>query len=126
VDEVSLELRTFIGDHVGSILQLELLLQMAADPARGWDAETASSILYVGPDVAQGLLEGMQTLGLVAPAGSPARFHFAPANPEWGPLVQQLALLYKERRLTVIGLIYSSPDDNLRRFADAFRFRRPS
>ena len=125
-EEVSPELREFIAEQVGSIAQLELLLLLAADPARRWTAEEAATALYIAPDAAYGFLEGMRIRGLLETVSQPDDFRFAPQNREWSALVSKLALLYKERRLTVINLIFSHPVDKLHSFADAFRFRRPS
>jgi hypothetical protein len=121
-DDVPAELRSFISEHIGSILQLELLLQLAADPQSPWDAARAAKTLYVTPEVALGLLEGMRVRGLLA--ALPEGYRFQPQQPACVGLVRQLADLYKERRLTVTGLIYSAADDKLREFADAFRIRK--
>lgn len=125
-DEVAADLRTFLSEQIGSILQLELLLLLAADSAKSWNAEQAAKALYVQSDAAYGLLEGMRNRGLLAITPPEEGYRFAPRIPEWEPLVRRLADLYKERRLTVIDLIYSRPVDKLQSFADAFRFRRPT
>lgn len=123
-EDVPVPLRAFIAEHIGSILQLELLLLLAAKPDEAWSSERAAKTLYVTPNVAFGLLEGMRTRGLLTLAAD-GTYQFQPTPPEWKGLVEQLAELYRDRRLTVTGLIYSGPDEKLRNFADAFRFRRP-
>lgn len=125
MSEVPADLRNFIQEHVGSILQLELLLLLAADPAKSWSAEEAAKALYVNPDAAYGFLEGMRVRGLFERLESDDRYRFAPQNPESARLTAELAEFYRERRLTVIDLIYASPKDRFQSFADAFRFRRP-
>ena len=64
-DDVSPELRNFIAEQIGSIAQLELLLLLAADPAKTWNADEAAAALYVTPDAAYGFLEGMRVRGLL-------------------------------------------------------------
>lgn len=123
-DDVPAELRTFISEHIGSIVQLELLLLLAADPQKSWSSDEAAKVLYVSPTAAFGLLEGMRARGLLE-ALQQERFRFVPQNADWGPLVAALAAFYKERRLTVIDLIYNRPVDKFQSFADAFRIRRP-
>lgn len=124
-DDVSPELRNFIAEQIGSIAQLELLLLLAADPGKTWNADEAAAALYVTPDAAYGFLEGMRVRGLLEAVPQSQNFRFAPQKSEWISLVAELAQLYKTRRLTVIDLIYSHPVDKLQSFADAFRFRRP-
>lgn len=122
-DDVPADLRTFISEHIGSIVQLELLLLLAAEPEKTWSADEAAKVLYVSSPAAFGLLEGMRARGLLE-ALPQERFRFAPQKAEWGPLVASLGSFYKERRLTVIDLIYNSPVEKFQSFADAFRFRR--
>ena len=52
------------------------------------------------------------------------RYTFAPATDALRRGVDALADTYAERRYTVIDLIFEKPIDNLRVYADAFRFRR--
>jgi hypothetical protein len=123
--EIPDELRRFIGDYLGSIVQLELLLLLAADRNKAWTGQEAAKPLYISADAATGFLELMRQQGLCAAnADSPARYRFAPAQPEWEQLVQELALQYRNRRLTITDLIYAAPTGKFQRFADAFRFRK--
>jgi hypothetical protein len=119
------DLRRFIAEHLGSIVQLELLLLLAGDSARTWSAEEAAKALYVSPEAAHGFLEVMRSQGLCQqdPAGS-ARYRFAPSRPDYEQLTRDLAAVYKERRLTIINLIYASPVQKFQSFADAFRLRK--
>jgi hypothetical protein len=39
-------------------------------------------------------------------------------------LIDQLAVLYQQRRFSLVQLIYARPIDKLQSFADAFRFRK--
>ena len=124
-ENVSPELRRFINEHIGSIAQLELLLLLASDPAKTIDADEASRVFYVTVDAARALLETMAADGLLAaePAG---KYRFAPRQAEWSRLVEALAETYRERRPTVIEVIYTGPADALQSFADAFRIRKDS
>jgi hypothetical protein len=53
-----------------------------------------------------------------------ARYRYAPTQPALAESVRQLALLYGERRVSVIEQIYAKPADPLQSFADAFRIRK--
>jgi predicted ArsR family transcriptional regulator len=119
------DLRRFIAEHLGSIVQLELLLLLAADAGKPWSAEEAAKALYVSPEATLGFLEQMRTQGLCqVESGDPMRYRFAPARPEHEQLTRDLAAVYKERRLTIINLIYASPVQKFQSFADAFRLRK--
>ena len=124
-DEIPAPLRNFIAEHIGSLVQLELLLLLAADSDRDWNAEQAAQALFVAPDAAYGFLEAMRVRGLCAVRESDkTRYFFSPADPAWAELVQSLAELYKQRRLTVTQLIFQGPVEKYQNFANAFRFRR--
>jgi hypothetical protein len=119
------DLRRFIAEHLGSIAQLELLLLLAADAEKKWTAEEAAKALYISPEATLGFLEGMRSQGLLqGSSDSPVSYRFAPAKPESERLARDLASFYKERRLTIINLIYASPVQKLQSFADAFRIRK--
>jgi hypothetical protein len=124
-DEVPAPLRSFIADHIGSLVQLELLLLLAADPQRDWNADEAAKALFVAPDATYGFLEAMRAHGLCAVREADnSRYFFSPADPSGTELVHSLAELYKQRRLTVTELIFKGPVEKYQTFANAFRFRR--
>jgi hypothetical protein len=119
------ELRRFIGEHFSSIVQLELLLLLAGDGGKSWSADEVAKNLYIAPEAALGFLEGLRAQGLCQPTGDvPERYRFAPSKPEWEQLTRDLAALYKERRVTIINLIYAGPAEKFQSFADAFRLRK--
>ena len=119
------DIRRFLADHIGSVIQLELLLLLASDANRSWSATNAAKSLYISPEAALGFLEGMRQQGFCQAVGEPpVSYRFAPSKPEWERLTRELATLYAERRVTIINLIYAGPAEKFQRFADAFRFRR--
>jgi hypothetical protein len=119
------DLRRFIAEHLGSIVQLELLLMLAADANKSWTPNEAAKALYISPEGARGFLEGMRQQGLcqISP-DEPASYRFAPAKSEWEQLTRSLAEYYKDRRVTIINLIYARPAEKPQSFADAFRLRK--
>ena len=119
------DLRRFIAEHLGSIAQLELLLLLSADAEKKWTADEAAKSLYISSEATLGFLEVMRSQGLIQSTGeSPPSYRFIPAKPESERLARDLASFYKERRLTIINLIYASPVQKLQSFADAFRIRK--
>jgi hypothetical protein len=124
-DEIPDSIRSFIAEHVGSLVQLELLLLLAADPAKGWSPEESAQALFVAPDATYGLFEAMRAQGLcVTLADDATRYSLAPASSERQALLKTLAELYRTRRLTITDLIFKGPVEKYQRFANAFRFRR--
>ena len=122
-DSVPADLRAFVAEEIGSLVQLELLFLLATDPARQWSVEEAAKALYVSTEAAHAFLEAMRARGLFALAPEQG-YRFAPEKPERVELIRRLDEFYKERRLTVINLIYAGPVEKYQSFANAFRFKR--
>lgn len=116
-------LRRFLAERIDSVEQLEILLLLAQDPAREWAAPDVARALYTHPDSAGRRLAVLHLQGLLARTEA-AEYRYAAAGTDPGALVEQLAVAYRERRVSVIGLIASRPMDNVRAFSDAFRLKR--
>lgn len=126
-DEFPDKIRRFITEHFTSVEQLEALLLLRTDPARDWNAVQLSQALYTQPAAAAMRLADLRARGfLTAVDGSPPRYRYQPATAELASSVDDLAETYRERRVTVITLIYSRPTDPAQAFADAFRLRKES
>jgi hypothetical protein len=123
-DHVPAELRSFLAENIESVAQLELLLLLRSDAARTWSVSDAAKALYMAEEMTAPLLADLRVRGLLANSAG-GEYQYSPRSPEQEQLVKELALLYQERRVTVIGLIHSAPTDVLRSFADAFRLRDP-
>jgi hypothetical protein len=119
------DVRQFILAHINSVEQLEVLLLLREHPEQAWEPEGLGKALYTSPAAALMRLTDLQTAGLVArtEAGE-QNFRYAPTPPERDALVAGLAQAYKERRVSVISLIYSKPQSQVQAFADAFKFRK--
>lgn len=119
--------RAFIAGHVDSVLQLELLLLLAAPAhaARDWSAADLAHELRIDPAWVEGQLKAMSAQGLLdAGAATAAAYRYHPRSTELAQAVSDLARAYADRRVTVIGLIFAKPTEKLRTFADAFRIRK--
>ena len=116
----------FITDHVESVMQLEVLLLLAGQPGRAWSAADLAQQLRIDPAWVDGQLRAMTAKGLVVvvDAAPTPQFRYEPRTPDLARTVDELARAYADRRVTVIGLIFSNPVDKLRSFADAFRIRK--
>ena len=126
-DDISPEVRAFIADYVGSVVQLETLLLLHGAPGREWTADDVAATLRVDRNWADAQLDAICHQGLAEcrDASAPApRYRYAPRTAQLRAAIDALAKAYAERRVTVIGLIFAKPADNLRAFSDAFRLRK--
>lgn len=115
------EVRAFLGAHIGSVSQLELLLLVHDQPGlRGVDELAAE--FYLAPSAFQPWLTAFAAQGLLREQGG----LFGPPPPEEPvtQLVAQVADTYARRRVTVSRYVYASRDDPVQRFADAFLLRK--
>jgi hypothetical protein len=119
------EVTRFIIEHLTSVDQLETLLLLRSQPERYWDAEAVGQALYTQPTAASVRLADLHRQGLLAAETQEARaYRYAPATREIEQTISALAELYPAWRVRIISLIYSKPQDNVRAFADAFRWRQ--
>lgn len=124
-DDIPRDVKRFIADHIDSVEALEVLLLLRNDPAREWSAEEVSRELYTQTDSAAKRLTELQSINLLVVTDEPnLLYRYSPGTGELDHTVSELAKAYKERRVTVIGLIFSSPSDKIRTFADAFKIKR--
>jgi len=116
--------RAFIAEHIRSVAELEVLLLLFHDASRQWTAIELAQTLRVALDWIERNLAGLIRNGLVTKTdGDPATFSFASGAP-LGAVIGQLEHVYKERRVTVIDLIFSKPIGPIQSFADAFKLRK--
>ncbi|UJR81700.1 ArsR family transcriptional regulator [Sandaracinus amylolyticus] len=113
----------FLVEHIVSVEQLEILLLLRAQAGRDWNAEEVAKELRVAAISAGNRLTDLAARGLLSEV-SPGRFRYAPGDPAMQAAVEGLAKVYPERRVSVIEIIFSKPNDVIRTFADAFKLRR--
>jgi hypothetical protein len=125
---VSQEVATFLADHIESVLELELLLLLRANPARLWTAATLAHELKIDPVFAAAQLDKFYSHGLLAGEARTdepgAAYRYAPASAGLDRIVAAVAAAYASHRVSIIGLIFSKPTSTLKTFADAFRIRK--
>ena len=125
MDDFPADLKRFVESHISSVAQLELLLLLRSNVDKTWTPEEAAKSLYTAPDIVAGQLAELHQRGLLALLQNPGPgYRYLPTSPELADLVSRLGEFYKERRVSVITLIYSQPLDKVRTFADAFRLRK--
>jgi hypothetical protein len=117
---VSSSLRAFLLHNIESVVQLEALLLLRREGAPLSVAAVARLLYVPEPAVAQELaiLGARGLLGMVDDF-----WRYAPATPEKAALVDELAETYAKALIPVTNIVHANPL-RLRRFADAFRFRK--
>jgi hypothetical protein len=124
-NEIPKEVLAFLADHISSVVELEALLLLHGTAGRTWTAGEIARELRIDAAWPATQLQGLCAKGIIACAtGSQAVYTFDPKRAEVRSTVDALARAYADRRVTVIGLIFSKPVDKLKRFSDAFRIRK--
>jgi len=90
-----------IADCIDSVLLLEVLLFLRAEPEKPVTAADISAALSIEARWVQQRLEYLQEKGLLTPANS-NRYQYAPESPALAGAVDSLALAYRVRRVAVI------------------------
>lgn len=124
-DRLPAPVRGFIGEHIRSIEQLEVLLLLLRKPDQWWSAEAVAGELRTSRLSAETRLEEMASHNLLdVRTAESLLFRYHPATSALDVAVRETAQAYAERRVAVTTFIYSMPNDDLRGFADAFRIRK--
>ena len=120
------EVRQLIRDHIKSIYELEILLLVRSDVARGWDPAVVGGAVRGATDSAHACLRELVEKGLVVREATTDGevFRYEPRSDELATTVDALVKEYEERPGAVVDVIYGAPIDKIRSFADAFRIRR--
>jgi hypothetical protein len=118
------EVRGFVGEHIDSAEQLEILLLLHRDPDRRWTAQEVSQAIYTVPASALMRLERLVAEGFATSSGeADPTYVYEPRSEEIRRQVAALSDAFRKDRVAVIKLIFSRPPDPLQSFADAFRLR---
>jgi hypothetical protein len=118
--------RDFVTEHIDSVLQLEVLLLLVAQPARWFTPDDVGTELRIEPRWVSSQLERLCAANVLTcnSDARPASYRYDSTRTDQDAAVQGLAAAYAQRRVSVISLIFSKPVDRLRSFADAFRLRK--
>ena len=113
----------FVRDEVRSAWTLELLLLFHRAP-KAWTREALVRELRATDALIAHNLSLLQSAGLIG-ATEADHYVYQPRSPEVAERVAALAELYAHKPITVLRTIFTSPNDKIRSFADAFLFKKP-
>jgi hypothetical protein len=128
------DVREFIHTCIDSAAQLEILLLLAGKRERAWNASEVSDELRSEPNLVASVLADLMDKGLlsaeatVPPSSLTTRYRYSPHKSADDPVVMSLMQLYKERRHSIMNMIYNKPPASapsargIQAFADAFRW----
>ena len=114
----------FIGAHIRSISQLEILL-LLRESGESLSITQINERLRSSPAFVEREVAALISAGLAASAEGtiPLCYRYSPASDTLANSVAQLAGLYADYRVRVIAAIYSRIDP-MQTFAEAFRIRK--
>lgn len=117
------EILEFVRSSIGSVWALEVLALVRREPKRAWQVHELVRELRSSPAAIEGASQLLQNAGLVARVDDRA-CRYEPATPELDHIGELVQKIYAAKPATVIGAIFESPDDKLRAFAAAFKFKK--
>lgn len=123
--EFSLPHKRFLAQNIESISKLEVLLFLHASGKREWSADGVNAALRGSLIATENQLKDLAEKNILKTKPAlPTLYRFEPDNTETARLVDEIAQIYKEYRTSVIEWLYSTPDANIQKFADAFKIRK--
>ena len=120
-DSLPAALRSLILHHMPSMDHIAVLLAMRADPALPHTPADVARHTRLERDVVERALRDLATSQLVQRTGD--TFRYAPAN-EMLPTIDELAVMYRTKPVTLVRALYDRPARAVQSFADAFRLRK--
>jgi hypothetical protein len=116
------DLFQFLKGSIRSVWALELLLLMRSKPERVWKVDDLVTELRASTPLVNGVLQTFHNAGLIRQTET-GGYSYAPVSKTIEAYCDELAVAYRERPVAVINAIVASSTDDLKSFADAFRFR---
>ena len=120
---LSQKLERFLRTSIRSVWELELLLLLRKEQARGWTTAELVRQLRASSLVVSDALIALQRADLVV-RETAEYFSYRPATPELTAIIDELAATYASLPASIMNVIWSTPRTNIQIFADAFRFRK--
>ena len=116
MDQLPDDIRGFVAANIDSVSQLEAMLLLRGSPEKTWMASDVARTLYATETMVKTLLNELVDRRLLErnpvdfdPA-TPTVYCFAPRTADLDRLTGALAVLYRDRRATLISMIYARID----------------
>jgi hypothetical protein len=121
-EEIPKHVSDFIAEHIDATPQLEALLLLQSSPKSSYLAADIARELRIDPQWTEMTLARLAQAGILEAAQG--GYRYAPRNPQIDQTIVDLAREYVHRRYSIISAIFSRPPESIRKFTDAFRFRK--
>jgi hypothetical protein len=121
--EIPSEVRGFVSKHIRSLEQLEVLLLVSALPDKDWTVDAVFHVVQTNRPLVRQRLDEFVRDGLMVRQPEDA-YRYAPKSEALAHDIVAVGNFYKLSRHKVIEMIYASPPDDIRKFSDAFRFKK--
>jgi DNA-binding FadR family transcriptional regulator len=119
------ELRAFLHSCIESIEQIELLMMLRGSDRLRTAREVAAEF-GISPALARRDLETLSARGLLeVRVGEETAYRYRPKTEELGRYSDLLAQHYVTSRPAVLGFVATESRLSAKRFADAFKLRKP-
>lgn len=112
----------FLDAHVFSVAQLEVLLLVREAEGEVRTPQQLAALSYLPEASIVPWLDALVGRGLLQ--ASEGGFRVPPPDDPLTAVLAQVADCYARRRVTVTRHVYTSKEDPVRRFSDAFLFRK--
>lgn len=124
MSEIPPEVRTLVRERVTTMDHVEVLMRLVASPDAPLATRDIEATSRLGAETTRRALEQLARVGLAThdPAGD--RWTFTPATIADRRAVEALAVMYHQRPVTLVKLVYEAPPAPLKLFSDAFRLRK--
>lgn len=116
------EIRDFLTDCIESVSQLETLFLIYERKNVTWTAESISKEMRTHASMAQKQMEFLAHKGILKKE-SEHSYSYAPTS-AINEKVTKLYDLYHVRPVAIVTFIFTKPEDKLKGFADAFKFKK--
>jgi hypothetical protein len=125
---LSAELLDLIAHAIDSLEVVEVLLVLRRAPERAWSVTNVAHELRLATEKAAAALaahHAAQLLTVERGERGERAYRYAPATASLRDVVDQLAIAYDTRPVTLVKALYDRPPRAVQSFADAFRLRKP-
>lgn len=123
VSDLPEDVRRFINQYIQTVGALDLLILLQRSPSRMWSLDEIAQELRTSALGVAGFVANFISNGLVTEHEG-SKYSYSGASNNLDSVVNSLASHYSIRPVAVVNAIYSTPDDKIQTFADAFKFKK--
>lgn len=121
-NSLPLDIREFLLNSIETVSQLEILFLTALNPEVRWSHEQMSKELRSHPTAALRQMEHLKNSGILKSENG--KYFYSPTDALMHEKIMRLRDLYREKPVSIVTFIYDRPNDKLKGFADAFKFKK--